>query len=192
MNKFKETYTTALTVIIPEEHVAKINKIRRVHDKAYPRWMPHINLIYPFIGSEHFDDIEDKLVQAFIDNPITPFTVKLNQLEYFNRGKDITFHLKPEDTTKLCKVFDTIVGSLTGVKLKRQKLVPHMTLGQCSIQDFRAMKSDLAKQLDLKNLEFVVENICLIKRDQNDNTVPFSLVKTIPIGGEDTGMPGMW
>ena len=41
--------STALTFVLPDEVHDKINEIRSVSDKAYPRWMPHINFIFPFV-----------------------------------------------------------------------------------------------------------------------------------------------
>lgn len=43
--------SSAIIVAPPENLWGPIQAIRQEHDKAYERWMPHINLIYPFYHS---------------------------------------------------------------------------------------------------------------------------------------------
>ncbi len=43
------TEFSAVVIIPPEELCAGIQKLRAAHDKAYARWMPHINLMWPFV-----------------------------------------------------------------------------------------------------------------------------------------------
>jgi len=43
------SYTSALALIPPSRIAAPIETIRRVHDKNFARWPPHINLLYPFL-----------------------------------------------------------------------------------------------------------------------------------------------
>lgn len=49
--------STALTLIISPTYHQKINEIRSKHDKAYPRWMPHINFMFPFVPLEQFPEV---------------------------------------------------------------------------------------------------------------------------------------
>ncbi len=48
------TYT-ALVIAPPLEICNSIQDIRKVHDKAYDRWMPHVNICFPFIPPTEFD-----------------------------------------------------------------------------------------------------------------------------------------
>jgi len=41
--------TSAIVVSPPPQAWEPIQDIRVKHDKAYSRWMPHINLIFPFV-----------------------------------------------------------------------------------------------------------------------------------------------
>ena len=82
-SKLRYDVTTALTLVIPREFHKQINMIRCEHDRAFPRWMPHINLIFPFVEEEHFDNIEEIVKKVIEDNHIAPFELELNKLEYF-------------------------------------------------------------------------------------------------------------
>jgi len=43
--------------LIPDESLWEpIQEIRKKYDKSYPRWMPHVNLLYPFIVDDLFEN----------------------------------------------------------------------------------------------------------------------------------------
>ncbi|CAF3962533.1 unnamed protein product, partial [Rotaria sp. Silwood1] len=68
------TTQTALCLIPPNNIWEQIQSIRSIHDKAYPRWMPHINLIYPFTPEKNFDNIKVQLEPIL--NRIKPFQIQ--------------------------------------------------------------------------------------------------------------------
>jgi 2'-5' RNA ligase len=45
------SYKCALALLPPENIIAPIEAVRRVHDSHFERWPPHINLLYPFLSS---------------------------------------------------------------------------------------------------------------------------------------------
>src|SRR5690242_7022604 len=45
------THKAALALLPPSSITAPIEAVRRVHDKHFARWPPHINLLYPFLAS---------------------------------------------------------------------------------------------------------------------------------------------
>jgi len=49
--KTGKTYTTAVVLIPPEDVWEPIQKLRRVYDRHFDRWMPHLTLLYPFAGN---------------------------------------------------------------------------------------------------------------------------------------------
>jgi hypothetical protein len=52
-------------ILMPSPEIWKqIQDIRAKYDKSYERWMPHINLLYPFVPAEQFETVADKLRQA--------------------------------------------------------------------------------------------------------------------------------
>ena len=50
----KKVFHTALIMAPPPDVIESIQKIRQEHDKAYERWMPHINLAFPFFDVNEF------------------------------------------------------------------------------------------------------------------------------------------
>ena len=50
-------HTSAVVICPPSSQWGPIQEIRSFNDKSYARWMPHINLLYPFLlDDDHGDD----------------------------------------------------------------------------------------------------------------------------------------
>ena len=98
--------TTALTLIIPEEHHSRINAIREKYDRAYPRWMPHINFIFPFLSKESFPVVVEKLQDALGD--FRSFDITLSEVDSFKRKGNVTFHLRPSNSSQLEELFKVL------------------------------------------------------------------------------------
>ena len=52
------SHKSALALLPPALVAAPIEGVRRVHDKHFARWPPHINLIYPFLASPTEDAVQ--------------------------------------------------------------------------------------------------------------------------------------
>ena len=69
------------------------------YDRHYKRWMPHINLLYPFLADNDdgatFEDAAKKLRQSLAS--FKPFTVAFTKdsFSFFKHKKDCTLWLKP-------------------------------------------------------------------------------------------------
>ena len=155
--------TTALTLIIPEEHHSRINAIREKYDRAYPRWMPHINFIFPFLSKESFPVVVEKLQDALGD--FRSFDITLSEVDSFKRKGNVTFHLRPSNSSQLEELFKVLRETLPDVELKHEDFIPHMTLGQCQIRDFERIKEEIISTLEPENLIFTVNKVSLISRE---------------------------
>jgi len=178
-NKKNFDVTTALTLVLPDQFTENVNAVRAKYDRAYPRWMPHINYIFPFVEAERFPDIVATLQEAFANEGLSSFTLRLNKLEYFKRKKDVTFHLKPEDQSGLERVYNVIRKALPDVYVKHPTYQAHMTLGQCKKSEFDSVKSEIGEAFN--DVEFEVDRVYLIKRVDNK---PFEVVYTISFAKE--------
>lgn len=174
--------TTALTLVIPDEFVNKINEIRSKYDKAYKRWMPHINFIFPFVEASEFNDVELCLKKELIN--VQPFELTLDEIGYFPQGKNLTVHIKTKDETNLKKLFSVIKKALPNVQIKHDEFHPHLTIAQIP-------KQESQKQLDQfklwlgDGLTFMVDKIYILKRSKSDNDVPFHCNSHVKLGKND-------
>lgn len=55
----KKVFHTALA-IIPDQ-IEQIQPIREKYDTAYERWPPHINICFPFVDADQFDEVHKVL-----------------------------------------------------------------------------------------------------------------------------------
>lgn len=76
-----------------------IQNVRRENDKAYERWMPHINLIFPFIERPCDDFGQEVLLirKCFQECDVKRFKMKFcpQSVGFFEMKKNFTMWLKP-------------------------------------------------------------------------------------------------
>ncbi|KAJ4456933.1 putative Endonuclease/exonuclease/phosphatase domain protein [Paratrimastix pyriformis] len=71
-----------------------IQEIRRTWDRSYDRWMPHVNLLYPFLPEAAFAEAADLIRQAV--SPLGPIHIRLGQFGYFEHARSSTTWLRPD------------------------------------------------------------------------------------------------
>ncbi|UJR26915.1 hypothetical protein I4U23_008224 [Adineta vaga] len=160
------TNQTALCLIPPENVWEQIQAIRSTNDRAYPRWMPHINLIYPFVPESNFDNIKTQL--ELVLHRQKPFSIQFDQnsFHYFQqKDNDCTYHLQPTDTTNVIDLQKLIQDQLIKICKKKRPFEAHLTLGQSKIKIidnvFTKLKSNWS------TIEFTVDRIYMISRENH-------------------------
>jgi hypothetical protein len=77
---------TALCLVLREaEHkdeFAHIQKLRKSHDKAYERWMPHMNIFFPFVDVTDFKDAEARVKLSLAEQEA--FTLEMDSIKAFS------------------------------------------------------------------------------------------------------------
>jgi len=177
--------TSAVIVMPPNDQWSQIQEIRAKHDKAYDRWMPHINLLYPFIPEEQFLNNLERLVNGL--SSLSPFKLVFRRFDSFCHGRSYTMFMKPEADpadalitlqSKLEEVFPLCDDLRT---IGDHGFAPHMTVGQFNskVSLDRSMEDYLSK---LVPIEFTVTHVHLIARQETD---PFSVRHSVPLGCTD-------
>jgi len=92
--QFKKVVQSAIIIMPPEAVWEPIQEIRKLYDKSYKRWMPHVNMVYPFVSGENFVDVVDQVKSAV--TTLSPFKVTLGKFGYFTHKSDTTMWLNPE------------------------------------------------------------------------------------------------
>eukprot|EP01112_Ceratiomyxa_fruticulosa_P020622 TRINITY_DN7082_c0_g1_i1.p1 TRINITY_DN7082_c0_g1~~TRINITY_DN7082_c0_g1_i1.p1 ORF type:complete len:116 (-),score=25.39 TRINITY_DN7082_c0_g1_i1:100-447(-) len=108
-----KVHTTAVIIQPPPEFWGPIQAIRQKYDKAYDRWMPHINLLYPFLPHEALDDAAKTLTQAL--STLAPFDLAFNGFGRFDQGASNTIWLRPTDNPS---------GSIVALQKKLEEAFP--------------------------------------------------------------------
>jgi len=167
--------TTALTVVIPSEFHDHINTIRQKYDKAFPRWMPHINLLFPFVGEESFEEIEEMLQPKLEE--FGPIELTFDKITHFTQKKQNTYNLQPKDDARLQDLFKIVRDCLPQIKVKHNDFHPHMTLGQAKTSDHTAFHSELSEWLG-DGFTVTIESVSMIKRVGQE---PFEIKRSLKL-----------
>lgn len=159
-----KTVTSALCIIPPVEVWDDIQRLRVDHDHAYPRWPPHINLLYPFIPETEFVLGTRVLQAAFAASPPAPMRITLDVFNAFAKGKTAAIWLHPREDagTGLETLYKTVESAFPFCASGREQFVPHLSVGQAPkgraaacIQEFQA---------SWEPVTFEVDHVCLISR----------------------------
>lgn len=172
-------FTTALVIIIPEEFHDMINTLRSQYDHAYPRWMPHMTLYYPFISIEHFPEIAERLQTAL--RGFGNISINLNKISFFSQKDKVTIHLEPQDDTMIQQLFQLIHQTIPEIPLARAQYKPHATIGQCMKSDRHRMIESFTEHFKGQDMTMNISAIQLINRSETDKTVPFTIHSTISL-----------
>ncbi len=102
----------ALALVVEEvEVVSRIDAVRREHDHAHGRWMPHVNFLFPFVGEGQLDEAVRALQQAL--RPVAPFRLVLGEFACFAQRQGVTVHLRPRPEGKKSRAAATATATAT-------------------------------------------------------------------------------
>jgi poly(A) polymerase Pap1/uncharacterized protein (UPF0248 family)/2'-5' RNA ligase/endonuclease/exonuclease/phosphatase family metal-dependent hydrolase len=179
---------TSSIVIVPPEHLCgQIQDIRRLYDKSFERWMPHINLLYPFMPKNQFASVVGK-IQTILKE-IKPFKVRLDQFTHFEHRASTTVFLDP-------KVVSEDKNAINGLQSALQNAFPfcddlstkaesgfHAHMSLANFQDVKTTLEKVAEfNAQFKPVEFEVNSIHLIARI---GELPFKEIYTIDFGSDN-------
>ena len=177
-----KTHTSALVIIPPKECWPQIQAIREKYDRKVDRWMPHVNLMYPFLVREDYDKIKQKLKNWC--QKLESFEVHLHTFRYFkHRYEYFTLWLRPRPKKRIIRLQHEllkVVPECNDVNRFKGGFKPHLSVGQAegSAELSRLMNEF---QENWKPIDFMLEELHVIRR-KNRKKAPFHVGDTIPLG----------
>lgn len=163
----QKTHKSA-AVLIPSSAIwDPIQDIRKHYDRHYHRWMPHINLLYPFLNPNKFQDAAVKIKKAL--DGFEPFRLSFKEMSYFKHREDaFTFWLKPEPAKPIHQLQQKMLElfpNLDDTARHKGGYTPHLTLGQnyYSETNVQSQVDQLMKKWE--PIEWTVEKVFLIWRN---------------------------
>jgi poly(A) polymerase len=173
-------HSTALVVVIPSEFQERLNYWRSQYDRAFPRWMPHLTLYYPFVPECDFPEIAER-IQAQLRG-FGSFEVNLNKVSYFRQKNRSTIHLRLEDDTKLQDLFNNrLRNAIPEIPLAHPSFTPHMTLAQTDWKNNQQMIQSLEEYFNNQEMRMTISEIQIISRSETDPSIPFTVRHTISL-----------
>ena len=158
-----KTHTTAVVLIPPESVQPSIQSIRRLHDRNFVRWMPHITLLYPFAERRDFESVIPALTKA--TQQIAPFSVEFVRFDAFRHRKSSTMFLVPEPEDEIARLHSTLMHHLPDYDDTARfagGFQPHLSVGQFQHRSLRTEQERL--QTEWQPLYCEIEAISLIYR----------------------------
>lgn len=175
-----KTHHTAVIAMPPPEVWEPIQAIRRQYDRQITRWMPHVNLLYPFWTRQHWDAALP-LLQT-VGAQMRPFQARLERVHAFTHthGK-ATLWLTPEPQ----EAFIALQAALQAVfpdcheqTRFARGFTPHLSVGQAASAAERQHLLQLL-QASWQPVQFTLTAVHLIGRQADG---PFHIAHTMPFG----------
>jgi len=126
-----KTHTTAVVLIPPEVSQPPIQAIRRIHDRNFERWMPHITLLYPFTERRDFAAVIPALAKTA--EQVSPFSIELTRFDAFKHRNSCTMFLVPEPEDEVVRLHSVLLEHLPDYDDTARfagGFHPHLSVGQ--------------------------------------------------------------
>ncbi|KAI1811535.1 DUF455 domain-containing protein [Poronia punctata] len=162
-----DSYDTALCIIPPKHLWPRYDSLRFLYDKAYEKWPPHINLVYPFVRVESLKSAVSLLESKLADASLAPFDVSLDGVDVFAHKHDNTIVLCDSDKRRASRIQElrkTITTALGHTSTSNYRM--HLTVGQSQDIDAAPHKFLLDKAASLPATEWSVDRIYVLIRER--------------------------
>lgn len=170
-----KSYKSALVVIPPAAlpELALIEEIRRLHDKRFERWMPHITMVFPFFSSDYREKQADQQLQATLERILADhqrIQCSLDRFAWFKHGmNNYTLYLAPDavSTVLLKQLVDQLASEIPEYDDVRRHGVftPHLSLGQFRGEaEMRSLMEKYQSLVGQNTARFVIEGLSWVTR----------------------------
>ena len=119
---------TALCMIPPRSQWTKVDHLRSLYDRAYGKWPPHVNLIFPFVQVDALPRAAAAVQSAVAQRGPKPFDVRLDSAGVFQHRNDNTIYLHDDNDSEIKDLRAAVMLALG--QLNEGEYRMHMTIGQ--------------------------------------------------------------
>jgi 2'-5' RNA ligase len=178
----KKTHLTSCVIVPPEEVWDPIQRVRRLHDPHVRRWIPHINLLYPFVPHARLDEAARDIADAASIH--APFDLELTEFGFFvHRKGRITLWLEPRPVLPLERLHSDLLERFPhcdDTARHQGGFTPHLSLGVfLRRNEARIVRDELESGWD--PIRFHVGHVQIIARSGFEKD-PFEVVARLPLG----------
>jgi poly(A) polymerase Pap1/uncharacterized protein (UPF0248 family)/2'-5' RNA ligase len=174
---------TALSIVPPRHLWAPVDRLRALYDRAYEKWPPHINLIYPFVTPDPLPRVADKIQEALqAREDANNIRLSLDAVGVFSHPRHgNTIYLRDSDQERLSNLAGLRNSILEALGQSREsQFRMHM-----KVAESKDINSDVHKFLQekvglLPAVEWDVEELLLLLREQ------------VQLGGNITSRMRIW
>ncbi|RYP48363.1 hypothetical protein DL768_005732 [Monosporascus sp. mg162] len=164
------SYDTALCLIPPRHTWSSIDRLRMLYDKAYEKWPPHVNIVYPFVGVDSLSSASEMVVselRAWKEASGAPkLRIRLGEADAFSHRQGGTIFICDKDPARaagLSELRNRVLGALRQSPGSYQM---HMTIGQSDDASSASHEFLLEKASLLPAVEWDVEELHILIRER--------------------------
>ena len=163
------SYDTALCIIPPRAAWSSVDRLRALYDKAYEKWPPHVNLIYPFVHPDLLqratEVIESALPQCQGESPAL-LNVSLSKADVFEHKRDNTLYIRDDDQQRASDLESLRRGILKALGQKPTSFQMHMTIAQTEDVESDTHEFLLDKVGFLPTVSWEVDKLYILVRER--------------------------
>ncbi|KAI1356585.1 hypothetical protein F5Y01DRAFT_81065 [Xylaria sp. FL0043] len=161
------SHDTALCIIPPKRFWPLFNGLRSLYDKAYEKWPPHINLVYPYVRVEDLLRASEMVASGASQTSLEPVKICLNAADVFPHKHDNTLFIydsSKERTARLHHLRKAALRALGHDSAADYRM--HMTIGQSQDLSSSSHKFLLEKISLLPTAEWTVDKLYILVRER--------------------------
>lgn len=165
------SYDTALCLIPPKHLWPSVNRLRMLYDtKAYEKWPPHINIVYPFVGidslSSALESILSELKTWRQESEDSKLLVQLGEAGIFPHRHGNTIFICDKDPARSSRLAELRERILRVLGQSPGSYQMHMTIGQSEDLNSSSHKFLYEKAELLPTIKWEVEEIHILIRER--------------------------
>jgi 2'-5' RNA ligase len=168
-----DSHDTALCIIPPKQHWSRFDRLRSLYDKAYEKWPPHINIIYPFVQTGDLSMASAlaasqlKLLSQSDSTPSSFIDVCLNAADVFPHKHNNTIFVYDESQERTSALQSLRQGLLRILgHTSTTSYRPHMTIGQSQDLSASSHRFLLEKASLLPTTNWAVDKLYILVRER--------------------------
>ncbi|EED15718.1 DUF455 domain protein [Talaromyces stipitatus ATCC 10500] len=163
---YLNSFDTALCIIPPTHLAQDINRLRELYDKAYEKWPPHVNLIYPFVDPESLPQAAEFIRSTLAQNCTEPFQFSLDKAGFFTHKN---YHTVYTACSGKCREEIEAIRRhiLSALGQPDTHFEPHLTIGQSEANDGSGTDYLISKVNLLPPVEWQVSEIFILRREKS-------------------------
>ena len=125
---------TAVAIVVPHHLQSEINSLRRIHDKSFHKWEPHVNILYPFVEPARLSSAV-AILRKCLSEKHSRVGVRIDEVGIFRHRRSATVFLKPdtesdEGISQLRRTLAQALGCNERDGTHDGIFRPHLTIGQ--------------------------------------------------------------
>ncbi|KAI1132017.1 hypothetical protein F5Y10DRAFT_284563 [Nemania abortiva] len=162
-----DSHDTALCIIPPKRLWPSFNRLRSLYDKAYEKWPPHVNLVYPYVRVEDLPSACALVASQLSHRSLDALNVRLDAADVFphRQGNTIFVHDSNKDrTSRLHDLRQTALRALAHTTTTNYHM--HLTIGQSRDLNASSHKYLLEKASLLPAAEWTVGKLYILVRER--------------------------